>query len=102
MIRAFKQLYKYLIMKNLMNLGKALTKAEQKEISGGDFGDVGLPDVGTNLQETLVGNSGPRLDASNSYNCSLCGGTWSNQNSQSVWLCELPESSNCYNGFTNP
>lgn len=37
---------KYFIMKNLLNLGKALNKAEQKEVFGGDFGDVGLPDVG--------------------------------------------------------
>jgi hypothetical protein len=33
--RGFKQLINILIMKNLSKLGKALNKAEQKEISGG-------------------------------------------------------------------
>jgi len=28
-------MYNYFIMKNLLNLGKALTKAEQKSINGG-------------------------------------------------------------------
>jgi hypothetical protein len=37
---------KYFIMKNLLNLGKVLNKAEQKEVFGGGFGDTGLPDVG--------------------------------------------------------
>jgi hypothetical protein len=43
---------KFLIMKNLLNLGKALDKAEQKSISGGGSGNCG--------QECTLGScSGP-------------------------------------------
>lgn len=59
-------------MKNLLNLGKALNKAEQKEVFGGGFGDTGLPDTGA--------PEGPCI--SYGYGSAACscemtqGGTW--------------------------
>jgi len=34
------------MLDHLKKMGQALSKADQRDIRGGEFGDVGLPDVG--------------------------------------------------------
>ena len=58
--------------KTILNLGKALNKAEQKEIFGGTVGDVGLPDVGPGDNCINTINS-PKCD------CADAGGRWNNE-----------------------
>ncbi|MEL6254119.1 MAG: hypothetical protein AAFR87_19070 [Bacteroidota bacterium] len=57
-------------MKKFSKLGKSLSKAEQKQILGGDFGDSGLPDVGPNGPCQVFGIGTPQCQ------CYYEGGTW--------------------------
>ncbi|HAA15282.1 MAG TPA: hypothetical protein DCE41_27735 [Cytophagales bacterium] len=60
------------MLDQLKKAGQELTKAEQKEIRGGEFGDVGLPDVGP---------SGGCYDSPMSPECQCLGqgGRWNSE-----------------------
>lgn len=57
-------------MKNLSKLGKTLSKGEQKQILGGDFGERGVPEAGPSGPCITYGVGSPQCQ------CYYTGGTW--------------------------